>query len=77
MNAIFDKSFSKSLGKVKNKTIKRKTENFIIKVENSTRFNQEIGLKKIKGFKNFYDLELAITVLELNIRNLIPSYSSL
>lgn len=50
----FDRSFSKSIDKLKNKRIKEKTIKFIEEVENINSIKQLTSIKKLKGHKIYY-----------------------
>ena len=54
----FDKSFSKSLDKVKDSTILQKTEKTILELEKAYSLKDVKNLKKLSGFKNYYRIRL-------------------
>ncbi len=54
MIVLFDKSFTKSLRKIKDKTIKRRIVGFISLMKTSEHIHEVSSVKKIKGFKNYY-----------------------
>ncbi len=50
----FDKSFEKSLDKLKDKSLFPKIEKAILKLENSTALTQTAQIRKLEGYKNYY-----------------------
>lgn len=54
----FDKSFEKSLDKIKNKSLFAKIERIIIQCENSKSLSEIPNLKKISGFKTYYRIRM-------------------
>ncbi len=52
----FDKSFEKSLEKIKNKAIYAKIEQIIIACESSTTIDKIPNVRKLSGFSNYYRL---------------------
>ncbi len=58
MQIVFDRSFSKSLDKLKNKAIKLKTVKLIEKIEEADNLQELANMKKLEGFKNFYRIRI-------------------
>lgn len=54
----FDKSFSKSLDKVKDSTTLQRTEKTILKLEKANSLKDVKNLKKLSGFKNYYRIRI-------------------
>ena len=54
MKIIFDRSFIKSLDKLKEPSIKAKVEDLIYSVENAASLKAISGIKKLTGYKTFY-----------------------
>lgn len=54
MNLEFDKSFEKSLNKLKDKTIFPKIEKLISTLEEANSINELPNIKKLSGFKVYY-----------------------
>lgn len=54
----FDKSFSKSLDKIKDPTILQRTEKAILKLEKAYSPEDIKNLKKLSGFKNYYRIRV-------------------
>jgi mRNA interferase RelE/StbE len=54
----FDKSFEKSLDRIKNKAFYPKIESIILKFEKANTFNEIQNVKKLTGFKNYYRVKL-------------------
>jgi len=54
----FDKSFSKSLDKIKDSTILQRTEKTILKLEKAYSLKDVKNLKKLSGFKNYYRIRV-------------------
>lgn len=50
----FDKSFEKSLDKLKDKSLYPKIEKVIIKLENISSLLSISQIKKLEGYKNYY-----------------------
>lgn len=50
----FDKSFEKSLDKIKDKSLYPKIEKIIIKLENSKSFVSISQIRKMTGFKTYF-----------------------
>ena len=79
MLVSFDKSFSKSLDKIKNKSVLSKIEKIIIDCENATSIKQITNIKKMKGFKSFYrikagDYRIGIEILGNSIDFIIIAH---
>lgn len=54
MEVIFDKSFAKSIDKLKNQQINLKIRDFIITLENANSFNEIKSIKKMVGYECYY-----------------------
>lgn len=54
----FDKSFEKSLIKVKEKTLFDKIELLIEKIEKAEKISEIKNVKKLTGFKNYYRIRI-------------------
>ena len=54
----FDKSFSKSLDKVKDSTTLQRTEKTILKLERANSLKDVKNLKKLSGFSNYYRIRI-------------------
>ncbi len=69
MNVSFDKSFHKSLLKVKDKTILVKVRSVILLAETATDIWQIPHIKKMEGFKTFYRIRLGDYRIGLELKN--------
>ncbi|HWK56529.1 MAG TPA: type II toxin-antitoxin system RelE/ParE family toxin [Parapedobacter sp.] len=58
MNLKFDKSFLKSIEKIKDASLKQKIENVIGEVESAKDLNDVKQLKKLKGYKSYYRIKM-------------------
>ncbi len=54
----FDKSFAKSLDKVKNKSLYPKIEKLILDLEKSESIQDFPNIKKLTGFKSYYRVRI-------------------
>jgi|WetSurMetagenome_2_1015567.scaffolds.fasta_scaffold395207_3 mRNA interferase RelE/StbE len=54
----FDKSFDRSLDRIKNKTIFSRIEKIIVEFEKSKTLTDLPNIKKLTGFKNYYRLRI-------------------
>jgi len=54
----FDKSFEKSLEKIKNKSLYQKIEKAIIECENARNLAELSNIKKLTGYKYYYRLRI-------------------
>ncbi len=54
MKVVFDRSFIKSLDKLKEPSVKTKVEELIFKVQNTASLNTIPNIKKLTGYKTFY-----------------------
>jgi mRNA interferase RelE/StbE len=54
----FDKSFEKSLEKIKNKSLFLKIEKIIIEFENAKALNELPNIKKLTGYKFYYRVRI-------------------
>ena len=57
MQVLFDRSFSKALGKIKDKKILEGIENAILECEAAGSLESVKGIKKLTGFKSFYRIK--------------------
>ena len=69
MDVVFDKSFSKSLDKIKSKTVKRKIKEIIVELENVNSINEIRNLKKMTGYKLFYRIRLGDYRIGIELEN--------
>ncbi len=53
MEVTFDKSFSKSLDKINDKTVLKRIEKVILQCEKASELTQISNLKKMVGYKNY------------------------
>ena len=58
MNLKFDKSFLKSIEKIKDASLKQKIENVIGEVESAKDLNDVKQLKKLKGYRSYYRIKI-------------------
>lgn len=58
MKVLFDKSFLKSLEKMKSTKVKSKLKEVIEELESAENLQQVKSVKKIQGFKNFYRIRI-------------------
>lgn len=76
----FDKSFEKSIDKVKDKSILPKIETIIADLENAKSFQEIKNLKKLSGFKTYYRIRLGVyrigleKIAETTIRLIIVAH---
>ncbi len=54
MEVIFDRSFSKSIDKIKNKSVLNKIEKIIIQCEEAATIKDISNLKKMSGYRYYY-----------------------
>ena len=54
----FDKSFEKSLVKIRNKSLFSRIEKIIVEFENTKSLTDLTNIKKLIGFKNYYRLRI-------------------
>jgi len=54
---VFDKSFSKSLGKLKDSTVLNNLESIIFFCESAKNIKTIPNLKKLKGYRNYYRIK--------------------
>ena len=69
MNVIFDKSFSKSIDKLKNQQIKDRIFKLIEKCENVQTISELPNLKKLSSFTTFYRFKIGDYRIGLEIEN--------
>lgn len=76
----FDKSFEKSIDKVKDKSILPNIETIIADLENAKSFQEIKNLKKLSGFKTYYRIRLGVyrigleKIAETTIRLIIVAH---
>lgn len=58
MNVHFDKSFAKSLDKLKSRKVKTKLIEIIDELEKAASVQDVKSVKKLQGFKNFYRIRI-------------------
>jgi mRNA interferase RelE/StbE len=58
MTVDFDKSFLKSLQKIKDKTILTKTKELVLLLEDAPELKDVKSIKKLTGFKNYYRIRI-------------------
>lgn len=58
MKVEFDKSFEKSLQKIKNKSLFSRIEKIILECEKSKSLSEISNLQKLTGFKNYYRIRI-------------------
>jgi mRNA interferase RelE/StbE len=58
MKVEFDKSFEKSLCKIRNKALYPKIESIILEFEKVKTVNEIQNVKKLTGFRNYYRIRL-------------------
>jgi mRNA interferase RelE/StbE len=58
MNVEFDKSFERSLDKIKDRTLLSKIEKVILRIESSKTFTEVPNLKKLTGYKEYYRIRI-------------------
>ena len=58
MKIEFDKSFLKSLDKIKDSKTLQKVEKLIINCESSKRISEILNIKKLSGFSNYYRIKI-------------------
>jgi mRNA interferase RelE/StbE len=54
----FDKSFGKSIEKLKDQTVLAKIEKLILKMETATSITEITGVKKLSGHKTYYRIRI-------------------
>lgn len=54
----FDKSFEKSLDRIRNKALYPKIESIILEFEKAKTVNEIQNVKKLSGFRNYYRVRL-------------------
>ena len=58
MQVLFDRSFSRALGKIKNPKILEDIENAILECEKASSITKIKSLKKLTGFKSYYRIKI-------------------
>ena len=69
MDVVFDRSFSKSLDKIKSNPLKRKIEGVIIEMERANSISEIRKLKKMTGHKLFFRIRIGDYRLGLELEN--------
>jgi mRNA interferase RelE/StbE len=69
MNIKFDKSFYKSLDKLRNPKASKDIEEIILKVQAASSIRQIPNLKKLQGFKLFFRIRIGEYRLGLELEN--------
>ncbi len=64
MEVKFESSFEKDLRKIKNRQIKEKLKDVILKCKQCKSLNELNKIKKMKGYSSFYRLRLGIELVE-------------
>jgi mRNA interferase RelE/StbE len=54
MNVVFDKSFSKSIDKIRDEKVKERIIKIIVTVEKAETINEIPQIKKLVGWQNYY-----------------------
>lgn len=54
----FDKSFNKSLDKIREASVFQKLETSIRQLEKATNLNEVNNVRKLSGFKNYYRIKI-------------------
>jgi mRNA interferase RelE/StbE len=54
----FDKSFGKSLGKIKDQSVLKRIESVIIKLESAERIEDLSNIKKLQGHTAYYRIKV-------------------
>ena len=55
----FDRSFYKSIEKIKSKAVLQKAETIILEIEKARSINELKNVKKLVGFKSYYRIRLS------------------
>lgn len=58
MNIEFDRSFEKSLDKIKNRALFQKIEKIITEFERARSLNDLPNIKKLTGFRSYYRIRI-------------------
>jgi len=68
-----DKSLEKDISRINDKPVLKKLHSTIIKIQNSTKLSEISGLKKLKGFQNYFRIRIGdyrlvsfIIIMKLN-----------
>ena len=69
MKLVFDKSFSKSLDKIKSKILKSKIEELIVEIESANSLSEIQDLKKMTGYKFYYMIRIGSYRLGIELEN--------
>jgi len=54
----FDKSFSKSLSKIKEPSVLKRVKSAIIKLEKADKIEEISSIKKLRGFNSYYRIKI-------------------
>ena len=57
MNVVFDKSFSKSIDKIRDEKVKERIIKIIVTVEKAETINEIPQIKKLVGWQNYYRIK--------------------
>ena len=69
MLVLFDKSFSKSLDKLKIAVVKKSIELIIVQIESAGNLKEIGNIKKMEGFKGFYRIRIGDYRLGFELEN--------
>jgi len=69
MNIEFDRSFEKSLDKIKNKALFQKIEKIITEFERARTLNDLSNVKKLTGFRSYYRIRIGEYRLGFEMRS--------
>lgn len=69
MKVFFDQSFLKSLGKLKEPSVKNKVEQLIYSVEEANSIKEVAGVKKLTGYKKFYRFRIGTYQVGVELEN--------
>ena len=69
MKTAFKKSFLKKLKTIKDQNLKNRITKAIIQVEKSNHVSEIQGLKKLKGFENYYRVRIGNYRIGVHIKN--------
>ena len=58
MKVEFDKSFEKSLQKIKNKSLFLRIEKIILECDKTKSLSEVTNIKKLTGYKNYYRIRI-------------------
>lgn len=69
MKVKFDKSFSKSIDKLKNKQIKLRIKKFIISVEEANKITDISSVTKMRGYDTYYRSKIGSYRIGIEFKN--------